>query len=71
MTHPVLPAKIQELLAQLPAQGQLDFFRLLEVIDTIRFTGPVTFDFLNGKPKQINLGQPIRLSIVDGGTDRV
>ena len=29
----------------------------------LRFTGPMTIDFLNGTPKQISLGQPVKLAI--------
>lgn len=60
---------LQRLLDQLPPGQALDFQRLLESIYYTRFTGPMTIDFLNGIPKQINLGQPVRLAICAGGVD--
>ena len=57
--HPHLAA----LLAQLPAEQDLDFVRLLEAIHTVRYTGAMTVDFRNGTPQQINLGQPVKLAI--------
>lgn len=65
---------LDRLLAQLPPGDQLDFQRLLEAVYSVRFTGPVTIDFLNGTPKQINLGQPVKLAIcsgtLNGGLDK-
>jgi hypothetical protein len=63
---------LERLLQQLPPDQALDFMRLMEAVYQVRFTGPITFDFFNGVPKQINLGQPVRLSICqritpDGG----
>lgn len=58
--------RIRSLLAALPQGEELDFFALLQALDGSRFTGPVTFDFLNGKPRQINLGQPVKLVICHG-----
>ena len=62
MLHPT----IQRLLDHLPPADQLDFARLLEAVGTVRFTGPLTIDFLNGVPQQINLGQPVKLLICHG-----
>ncbi|MEK7766435.1 MAG: hypothetical protein AAB368_09375 [bacterium] len=60
---------LQPLLDQLPPGDQLDFQRLLEAVYTVRFTGPLTIDFLNGTPRQISLGQPVRLAICSGALD--
>lgn len=66
MTPRPLNQMIETFLARLPESAQLDFFGLLETLDATRFTGPVTFDFLNGKPRQINLGAPVKLTICEG-----
>jgi hypothetical protein len=58
-----LSQTLQALLARLPQTEQLEVMSLFEAVYTVRFTGPITFDFLNGVPRQINLGAPIRLTI--------
>lgn len=65
MTPPLSPA-LARLLAELPPDDELDFDALLYAVYTIRFTGQVTFDFLNGEAKQISLGPPVRLAICSG-----
>lgn len=60
---------LQALLAQLPPDEQLEFGALLQAIERVRFTGPLLIDFLNGKPRQINLGPPVKLSICAGGSN--
>ena len=63
-----LSPTLQRLLDQLPeGESALDFQRLLEAVYTVRFTGPLTVDFLNGQPRQISLGQPVKLAICAGG----
>lgn len=54
---------LQALLARLSPAEQLDFTRLQDALLAVRFTGPVTYDYLNGVPQQINLGQPVKLAI--------
>lgn len=54
---------LTRLLAELPPDQALEFQTLLEAIYTTRFTGPLTVDFLNGMPRQINLGPPVKLTI--------
>lgn len=61
MTNPAL----QRLLDSLPA-GDLEFARLLEAVERSKFTGPLTIDFFNGRPRQINLGPPVKLTICTG-----
>ena len=65
MTIPMRP-ELQDLLAKIMAGPQLDYGTLMEAIHSSRFTGPLTVDFLNGVPRQINLGQPVKLSICQG-----
>lgn len=61
-----LSPKLQRLLAELPADAALDFPRLLDAIYRVHFTGPLTVDFYNGEPRQISLGQPVKLAICRG-----
>jgi hypothetical protein len=63
---PTLSLSLQTLLASLPPADQLNFPRLLEAISAVRYTGPVVIHLLNGVPKQVDLGAPIRLSIYEG-----
>lgn len=64
----------QALLQRLQATQDLEFHVLLEAVHSVRFTGPLTIDFLNGIPQQINLGQPVKLAIChatsEGGLDK-
>ncbi len=55
---------LQQLLASLPPDGPLDLFRFLEAVYATRFTGPYTVHNRNGVPHQIDLGAPVKLSIV-------
>ena len=61
-----LNPQIEALLAQLPHTQDLDFMRLVEAIHAVRYTGSMTIAFRNGTPQQINLGQPVTLSICHG-----
>lgn len=58
--------RLQALLAQLPPSEQVDFSQLLSALYTVRHTGPITLHLFNGVLKQVDLGPPIRLSIVEG-----
>lgn len=58
--------KLQALLDALPDDQRLEFNALLIALHKVQYTGPVTFDFFNGAPKQINLGAPIKLTICTG-----
>lgn len=58
-----LAPTLQRLLDALPPADQLEFHALLHAVYAVRFTGPLTIDFLNGLPRQINLGQPVKLTI--------
>lgn len=65
-----LAPTLERLLAALPAADQLEFPALLIAVEKVRFTGPLTIDFLNGLPRQINLGQPVKLAICHGDSGR-
>lgn len=43
---------------------QVDFDRLRAAMKAVRYTGPSLIHWFNGEPKQIDLGPPIKLSIV-------
>jgi hypothetical protein len=58
--------QLKALLDRLPDDQRVDFDRLCAAILAIRYTGPSTIHWLNGVPKQIDLGPPIKLSIVQG-----
>lgn len=62
----MISPSLQKLLDQLPAGQDLEFGRLLEAVERSRFSGPLTIDFFNGRPRQINLGQPVKLTICSG-----
>lgn len=61
-----LTPQLSRLLDRLPVGAELEFSALLDAIESVRYSGPITFDFLNGRPKQISLGQPIKLVICAG-----
>lgn len=58
--------KLQKLLASLPPPEQMSFLRLADALSQAKFTGSTTVHWLNGVPKQLDLGSPVRLSIVEG-----
>lgn len=65
-----MPTPLQDLLARLPPDTRpLDFQQLIEAVYQVRWTGPITIDFHNGTPKQISLGQPVKLAICAGGVN--
>lgn len=68
MTTP-LHEKLTELLQGLSARDQLEFQALIDAVYRVRFTGPLTIDFRNGVPQQVNVGPPVRLTICRGGLD--
>ena len=61
-----LAPKLQQLLEALGPEAQVDFPRLLAALHTVRYSGQVTIHCFNGAPKQIDLGAPVRLSIMEG-----
>lgn len=64
----IAPA-LQRLVELLDPAEQLSFQRLLIAVYAVRFTGPVTLHCRNGVPHQVDIGAPLRLSIVEGGVD--
>lgn len=72
MTTP-LHEKLTTLLQGLSERDQLEFQALIDAVYRVRFTGPLTIDFRNGVPQQVNVGPPVRLTICRGtvnGLDR-
>ena len=61
----VAPA-LQQLLSALPEAEQLEFQSLLVALYKVRYTGFIGIHCKNGLPKQVDLGAPVRLSIVEG-----
>ncbi len=57
---------IEQLLQQLPAPDRLQVDSLFAAIAKVKFTGAITLHCRNGIPMQVDLGAPIRLSIVEG-----
>jgi hypothetical protein len=57
---------VQDLLDRLPTTAELEWPSLQAAIYGARYTGPMTVHFLNGVPRQIDLGAPVRLSICHG-----
>ena len=65
--------ELQRFLATLGEDGSLHFLRFVEAIYEARYTGSYTVHNFNGVPQQIDIGAPIRLSIIEGqreGLDR-
>lgn len=58
---------LQRLLARLRPTDHLKLSTLEEAISDSRYTGTTTIHWLNGRPRQVDLGAPVRLSIVEGG----
>jgi hypothetical protein len=65
---PVSP-QIQRLLEAAGPQGIRSLAHLAALVQKIGFTGPITIHWQGGRPKQLDLGAPVRLSIVEGGLD--
>lgn len=62
----VLSPTLQALLDRLDPSQRIDFANLAEAIYAARYTGTTLIHWRNGKPQQVDLGAPIRLSIVEG-----
>lgn len=62
---------LEKLLAALPEADQLNLFAFWDAIYQARYTGAVHVDVLGGVVKQIGLGNPIKLSIVEGAPPRL
>lgn len=58
--------QLQALLDSLPDSDRVEWVNLVSAVYTARYTGISIIHWKNGVPKQIDLGQPIRLSIVSG-----
>ena len=73
-----LSPTLDTLLSKLGPIDQLNFFAFWEAIYQARFTGNISVDCLNGVPRQIGIGRPLMLTLVqplpqalDNGTDPV
>jgi hypothetical protein len=64
----VSPA-LTKLLAALPEADRVDFAALDAAMEALRYTGPIVVHYLNGRKRQVDLGAPVRLSIIEGGVD--
>ena len=56
---------LQRLLQQLGPGERVDFSTLAEAIYDAKYTGITMIHWLNGRPRQVDLGAPVRLSIVE------
>ena len=66
------PADIlQSLLTSLPPDRPFNLLTFLDAVYEARYTGACTLHIRNGVPHQLDLGQPIRLSIVESERPRV
>lgn len=61
-----MSAALAKLLAALPTADRVNFETLDASLLALRYTGPVTLHYFNGVKKQVDLGAPVRLSIVEG-----
>lgn len=67
----VMSDTLKALLSKLdPAKG-VDFQGLQCALFDSRYTGTITIHLRNGKPQQVDLGAPIRLSIIEAGLTKV
>jgi hypothetical protein len=60
---------LQRLLDAAGPGGIKSLTHLERLIRKTGFTGPTTIHWLGGRPRQLDLGQPVRLTIVEGGLD--
>ena len=61
-----LRPELQKILELLNPAGHVDMARFEAALLDVRYTGITVTHWLNGRAKQIDLGAPIRLSIVEG-----
>jgi hypothetical protein len=59
-----LTPALEALVATLGPVDQLNFFTFWEGIYQARFTGNISVDCLNGVPRQIGIGRPLILTLV-------
>ena len=58
--------RLMQHLAALPQGEPLDLDVFVDLIRVVRYMGPYTVHNRNGVPHQIDLGQPVKLSVVQG-----
>lgn len=61
-----LRPELERLLARLSPSDRVDMDQLAAALYEVRYTGITITHWHNGRAKQIDLGAPVRLSIVDG-----
>lgn len=61
-----LTPTLQKLLETLPQTDRLDFSALDQALEHLHYTGPIVVHYLNGRKRQVDLGPPVRLTIVEG-----
>jgi len=64
-----LSPALEKLLRELGPEGPRSLEHLQQALYNVRFTGPFTVHCVGGRPRQIDLGAPSRLSIMEGGLD--
>jgi len=55
---------LQRLLQEL-GEGAQSLEHLQQALYNVRFTGPVTIHCVGGRPRQIDIGAPIRVRVVE------
>lgn len=55
---------ITDVLQEIPTPEEMSFLALAEAIHRAGFTGPTTIHWKAGVPMQVDLGSPVKLSIV-------
>jgi hypothetical protein len=60
---------LRRLLEEAGPSGIRSLNHLADLIYRQRFSGPTTIHWYQGRPRQIDFGAPIRLSIMEGGLD--
>lgn len=58
--------QLRALLDRLPDDQRINFDQLWAALKAVRYTGCTPVHWQNGVPKQIDLGPPVKLSIVAG-----
>ena len=60
-----LTPALQKLIDALPPPERLTYLSIADAIYQARYTGFTGIHWLNGVPRQIDLGAPVRLTIVE------
>lgn len=63
---PPASPELQKLLDALGPLDELNFHQLIAAAHAVGYTGHVVLHFFNGRPKQVDMGPPVKLSIAAG-----